>query len=111
LPELPARSHKVTMLLDLPSTYDVCWEQLDRKVRNQIRKAEKSGIAVESGGRDLLDEFYAVFARNMRDLGTPVYSRRLFAAILEEFPPQARLHVGRLNGRPVAVALSYSFRD
>ena len=38
------------------------------------------------GGRELVPEFYAVFARNMRDLGTPVYAQRFFATILEEFP-------------------------
>ena len=38
------------------------------------------------GGRELVPEFYEVFARNMRDLGTPVYARRFFETILEEFP-------------------------
>ena len=35
---------------------------------------------------ELLDGFYAVYARNMRDLGTPVYSKRFFRNILEVFP-------------------------
>ncbi|MQA28871.1 MAG: FemAB family PEP-CTERM system-associated protein [Luteitalea sp.] len=108
---LPARSHKVTMLLPLAPTADAMWDQLDRKVRNQVRKAEKSGVVVESGGLELLDDFYRVFARNMRDLGTPVYGRDLFAAILREFPVEARLQIGRLNGAPIAVALSYAYGD
>ena len=53
------------------------WEVIDRKVRNQIRKAEKSALTVERGGAELVGEFYTVFTRNMRDLGTPVYSRAL----------------------------------
>jgi FemAB-related protein (PEP-CTERM system-associated) len=109
--ELPVRSHKVAMLLPLASKREVMWDGLDRKVRNQVRKAEKSAIVVESGGAELLGDFYAIFARNMRDLGTPVYGRALFAAILAEFPSEARIHVSRLNGAPVAVALSYQFRD
>lgn len=108
---LPARSHKVTMLLPLTPTREAMWDGLDRKVRNQVRKAEKSSVVAESGGSELLDDFYGVFARNMRDLGTPVYGRALFAAILREFPETARLHVGRLNGAPIAVALSYAYRD
>jgi FemAB-related protein (PEP-CTERM system-associated) len=111
LPHLSARDHKVTMLLRLSSSRQVMWDELDRKVRNQIRKAEKSNLTVVSGGTALLDEFYAVFARNMRDLGTPVYGRSLFAAILAEFPADARLHVVRLNGQPIAGALSYAFGD
>ena len=110
-PRLPARDHKVTMLLSLQNTPDAMWNALDRKVRNQIRKSEKSQLSVTTGGAELLDEFYVVFARNMRDLGTPVYGRSLFAAILSQFPSDARLHVVRLEGRPVAGALSYGFRD
>jgi FemAB-related protein (PEP-CTERM system-associated) len=108
---LPGRSHKVTMEMPLAATRDAMWDRLDRKVRNQVRKAEKSSVIVSAGGIELLDDFYGVFARNMRDLGTPVYSRELFAAILREFPIDARLHIGRLNGVPIAVALSYAYGE
>jgi FemAB-related protein (PEP-CTERM system-associated) len=111
LPALPARDHKVTMLLALKGSGDAMWNALDRKVRNQIRKAEKSNLTVTAGGIELLDDFYGVFARNMRDLGTPVYGRSLFAAILSHFPMDARLYVVRLEGKPIAGALSYGFRD
>jgi FemAB-related protein (PEP-CTERM system-associated) len=106
---LPARDHKVTMLLPLRQSADDMWNALDRKVRNQIRKAEKSGIVVETGGLDLLDGFYAVFARNMRDLGTPVYGRDLFQRMLETFPEDVKIHVARLNGSVVAGAVSYTY--
>ena len=99
VPELPCRQHKVAMLLALEAG---TWERLDRKVRNQIRKAQKSGLTVEQGDHRLLDQFYEVFARNMRDLGTPVYSPRLFAEVLSAFPERAHLHVVRLGSRPVA---------
>ena len=98
-PSLPCRQHKVAMRLRLAG---VEWSSLDRKVRNQIRKAEKSGLVIHSGGVELLDDFYAVFARNMRDLGTPVYGRALFAEILGTFPEHARLHVVRQGTTPVA---------
>ncbi len=86
------------------------WEHLDRKVRNQIRKAQKSGLVCEHGGPELLPAFYGVFARNMRDLGTPVYSRRLFAEGLQTFPEQTRVHVVRLNGAPVAAGITFEAR-
>ena len=62
---------------------------------------------VERGGEQLLADFYTVFARNMRDLGTPVYSRRLFEEVLRTFPDRAQLHIVRLNGQPVAAGLTY----
>jgi FemAB-related protein (PEP-CTERM system-associated) len=109
-PQLTARTHKVTMLLPLAAEPQTMWNALDRKVRNQIRKAEKSHLSVVSGAGELLDGFYDVFARNMRDLGTPVYGRRLFAEILDAFPGAARVHVVRLGQQTIAGALSYSSR-
>ena len=109
-PALPARDHKVTMVLPLPRDEHTLWNGLDRKVRNQIRKAEKSGVVTLAGGAELLDEFYDVFARNMRDLGTPVYGRALFASILDNFPADARVHLARLGTQTIAGAFSYGFR-
>jgi len=103
-PQLHDRQHKVAMRLRLAPGL---WERLDRKVRNQVRKAEKSGLSATSGGRELVDEFYTVFARNMRDLGTPVYARRFFEEILGTFSSRTRLHVVRLDRAPVAAALTY----
>ena len=103
-PELPSKHHKVSMRLPLGPNM---WESLDRKVRNQIRKAEKSGLAIERGGEELVGDFYKVFARNMRDLGTPVYSRRLFEEVLRNFPDRSLLHVVRLKGEAIAAGFTY----
>ena len=107
--DLPAQTHKVTLLMALQPDVESMWSALDRKVRNQIRKAEKSGVTVESGSLELLDDFYRVFARNMRDLGTPVYGRRLFETILSTFPLDARVYIGRVGPVAVAGALSYRY--
>jgi FemAB-related protein (PEP-CTERM system-associated) len=96
---------KVQMRLPLPESSDQLWADFDAKVRNQIRKGEKAGLSVFWGGLDLLDEFYGVFARNMRDLGTPVFARELFAAMLRQFPNEAELCVVRLQGKPTAAGV------
>ncbi|HYN09268.1 MAG TPA: FemAB family XrtA/PEP-CTERM system-associated protein [Vicinamibacterales bacterium] len=101
---LPFKQHKVTMRLPLA---EGIWDRLDRKVRNQIRKAVKSDLTVERGGVELLADFYAVFARNMRDLGTPVYTRRLFEEVLRAFPDRTRLVIVRLKGAPIAGGLTF----
>jgi FemAB-related protein (PEP-CTERM system-associated) len=41
----------------------------------------------------------------MRDLGTPVYGRGLFAAVLDAFPGEAELCLVRDGDKPVAAAL------
>ena len=104
-PALAAKRHKVAMVLRLADSVDRQWNELDRKVRNQVRKGEKSQLTSEVGGSELLPAFYTVFARNMRDLGTPVYSSRFFAEVLRAFPDHARVFVVRANGQPVAASI------
>ena len=100
-----ARTDKSHMRLDLPATAETLWKGVDGKVRNQVTKARKNGLTVTWGGHDLLPEFYAVFSRNMRDLGTPVYPRSLFAAALDQFPGKVELCVVRAGHLAVAGAM------
>ncbi len=83
-PFLPTpQNSKVAMSLSLQGkTMESYWKALDAKVRNQVRKAEKSGIELQTGGRELLSDFYAVFCVNMRDLGSPVHSQTFFENVL-----------------------------
>lgn len=99
------RADKVHMRLDLPSTAGVLWDQLSPKVRNQVRKANKSNFDVQFGGQELVREFYDVFSTNMRDLGTPVFGRKLFESILRNFPDKSEICVVRDGPRPVAAAM------
>jgi FemAB-related protein (PEP-CTERM system-associated) len=98
-------SNKVHMRLDLPATSDELWDQLKAKVRNQVRKGREPGFDVRWVGAEALDDFYHVFSRNMRDLGTPVFGRGLFRAIIERLAGQAELCVVRDGTRPIASAL------
>lgn len=96
---------KVHMRLALPSFPGPLWEGLSGKVRNQVRKGERCGLTVVRGGKACLPDFYEVFSRNMRDLGTPVYGLGLFRAVLRHFPEEAELFVVRAGRTPVAAAL------
>lgn len=105
-PALGARvATKVHMRLRLPGSTEDLWKSFKPKVRNQIRKGENSRLSVHWGGHEILGDFYSVFARNMRDLGTPVFSRAVFRNILSEFPREAELCLLKADRRPVAAAL------
>jgi serine/alanine adding enzyme len=99
---LPLRNDKVTMLIELPQDPEVLWKALRSHVRSQVRRAQKNNAECVRGGAELLDEFYAVFAENMRDLGTPVYGKNFFARMLQEFPQETGIFVVRLGKDPVA---------
>lgn len=108
--EWPVRTDKVAMYLRLPDCAEALSKQLGSKLRSQIKRPTREGATCVSGGAELLDEFYAVFARNMRDLGTPVYPRSFFAAILAAFASRTRVFVVHLKGAPVAAALVIGHR-
>ena len=108
---LVPKQHKVTMLLTLASEVETQWKRFDPKVRNQIRKAEKNGLTIQVGRKELLADFYAMFSRNMRDLGTPVYGRVFFETILDAFPLHTRIFVVKWKEVSVAAGLSTMFRE
>ena len=104
-PGLLERRHRVAMALDLQDSAERQWDVLDRKVRNQVRKAEKSGLTAAAGGVDLLDGFYDVFSRNMRDLGTPVFPLALFREAVTTYPDLTTVTCVYKGEQPVASAI------
>jgi len=109
-PELPTRDDKMTLVLDL-GVAEVVWSRFDPKVRNQVRKAQRAGLTCHFGREELLTEFYRVFARNMRDLGTPVWGISLFQNILKAFPKTSELALVRLGEKAIGGGLVLSFKD
>ncbi len=102
--ELPVRDEKVNMILSLPNTPDILWDDFNTKLRAQIRRAQRENITIDVGGIECLNDFYSVFAKNMRDLGTPVYGKIFFHHILQTFPECSKIIVICLNKKPVATA-------
>lgn len=99
------RDDKMLMVLDLPDSGEGLWKAINAKVRNQVRKGDKSELSLRWGGLDVLDDFYQVFSVNMRDLGTPVYPKKLFASILKHLAGRSELAVVDCQGQPIAGAL------
>ncbi len=106
--DMPGRGHKVTMLLQLAPDPDSMWNGFKDKVRNQVRKAQKNGLQTETGGADLLNEFYEVFCVNMRALGTPVYGKNFFAAVLRRLPGAVRIISVRQGEKTLAAGITYT---
>src|SRR2546427_6237819 len=72
--DIPVHGSKVILSLELAEHPDIIWKRFDAKLRNQIRKAMKSGLTAAWSGLEGLSDFYEVFAANMHDLGSPVHS-------------------------------------
>jgi FemAB-related protein (PEP-CTERM system-associated) len=114
----PTAEDRVTMLLKLTDEASV-WKALPSERRNRVRKGDRSGLTAHWCGAEALDEFYTVFAVNMRDLGSPVHGRAYFQAMLEELPGTARLLIvrgpagraQRSTAHALGAAICLFFRD
>lgn len=109
--DLPVSHRKITVLLDLPSeNADVLWKALPSKVRSQVRRPRKEGMTVRFGLAEV-EAFYAVFARHMRDLGTPAQPLGLFQAVAEQFPDDVLVGCVYDADRPVAAGWGFRWKD
>jgi FemAB-related protein (PEP-CTERM system-associated) len=110
-PELRRKELYVTFEHPITGDEAALLGSLPKKVRNMIRKGQKHGLRSEVGGAELLDEFYDVFATNMRNLGTPVFPKRLFAEFLREFPETCEIMLVRQGWSVAGGTMNFYFRD
>jgi FemAB-related protein (PEP-CTERM system-associated) len=82
-----------------------------KKIRYSIRQGLKNGLVSAFGRFELLDDFYEVFATNMRNLGTPVYPKRLFNELLMQFPDACDIMLIRQGRRTAGASINVYFRD
>lgn len=101
---------KASMILALPDSENTLDEHLGAKVRAQYKKTEEYQPQIKFGKLELLDDFYKVFAQNMRDLGTPVYARQWFANILSEAKINSLVVVVYVDQKPVATGFLVGYK-
>lgn len=95
------RTDKVSMVLPLPETSEMLSQKLGSKLRAQIKRSQRENLAVVFGREELINDFYSVYSRNMRDLGTPVYGVSFFKEIVSRFK-DCHIAVVRHKNKPVA---------
>ena len=109
--DLPTKTHKVRMVLELPDDAETLWKGFKAKLRSQIKRAQRENMVVKFGGNDLLDDFYTVFSINMRDLGTPVWSKEIFRQMINKFPEKSKICMVYLGDQQVAAGFVIGYKD
>lgn len=83
---------------------------IPRKQRAEVRKALAYDLEIDIGcGERHRADHYAVYAASVRNLGTPVFPRALFDAVLDGFGAEADILTVRREGRAIASVLSLYF--
>jgi FemAB-related protein (PEP-CTERM system-associated) len=81
---------------------------IPRKARAEVRKGLGFGhrITIGRGGDDRAAH-YACYGESVRNLGTPVFPKRLFAAMLDAFPDSSDILTVWQGTTPLASVLSF----
>ncbi|HEX3665453.1 MAG TPA: FemAB family XrtA/PEP-CTERM system-associated protein [Rhizomicrobium sp.] len=84
-------------------------KSIPRKQRAMIRKGIANGLKAEI--EEDVRRFHHVYAQSVRNLGTPVFSRRYFQLLKEEFGRDCDIITILSGAEPVASVLNFYFRD
>ncbi len=108
--DLPTKSLYVTFSRPIESSEEANLNAIPRKQRRMTRQGLKHGLRPEFGLQHL-DRFYDIYAHSVHALGSPVFPRRLFHAIGQEFGKDCELLTIWKDSVPVSGVLTLLFED
>ena len=108
---LESKQEKVSMVRKLPASKEIFSKEIGTKLRAQIKRSSTESPEIKFGKQELINDFYKVFATNMRDLGTPVYSKEFFYQVIEAWYDKSHIVVVYTNKKPVACALLLGYKE
>ncbi len=107
--DLPVHEGNVTFEKELPATVDEVRGTFPKNARAAINQAVKRN-GLSAAFTQELDVFYEILGQTYHRLGSPLFPREFFAAMRDEFPDDALIHVVRQGDTPVAAALCLCWR-
>lgn len=107
----PDWAHKdlyVTFRKRIDPDNEVNMNAIPRKQRAMVRKGIQAGLASEWD--EGISRFYSAYSQSVHALGTPVFSRRYFQLLCDEFGEDCRILTITKDGRTVASVMNFYFR-
>lgn len=105
----PTKDLYVTFRKDLDSDPEKNFLAIPRKQRAMVRKGMAAGLSSVID-RDI-NRFYNTYAESVRNLGTPVFGKSLFQALLDVFGDGCEILSIEHQGCVVSSVMSFYFRD
>lgn len=110
--QTPGRPHKelyVTFRKELDPDPEKNMLAIPRKQRAMIRKGINAGlVSVLDQG---VDRFYHAYSESVRNLGTPVFSKKYFQILKDVFKDQCEILTVEKDGQSIASVMSFYFKD
>ena len=105
----PYKELYVTFRKDISDDSDVNLKAIPRKQRAVVRKAIDRALPVRNDRQ--VDDFYYAYSVSVRNLGTPVFSKKYFRTLLEVFPDECDILTVTHNNELVTSVLSFYHKD
>jgi len=99
----------VTFQKELFDTEEENFKAIPRKQRAVVRKAIDNGLTSEWDTD--VNRFYAMYSESVRNLGTPVLSKKYYQALLDTFGDKCRVLTILNKGVAVSSVLNFYFKD
>lgn len=99
----------VTFRKGIEADHDRNLKAIPRKQRAMVRKGLQNGLT-SVANRDVA-ALHRIYAESVRNLGTPVFSRRYFKILMDNFGDHADVVTVLDQGTPIASVMNFYFRD
>lgn len=100
---IPFGSH----VIDLSLSEEEIWNNVHSKHRNSIRKAEKSGVIIVSGGKELIEDYLILDRQTWARSGKCSYGSDFFDKMLNCLGTHIIVYMAYYNEEPQAGAIFY----
>lgn len=109
-PERPYKELYVTFRKELDSDIEKNMLAIPRKQRAMIRKGIKAGLSSEID--ENIDRFYQAYSESVRNLGTPVSSKKYFSLLKQVFKEQCEvLTIVDKQQQLIGSVMNFYFKD
>ena len=105
----PTKDLYVTFKKSIEPEIEANMNAIPRKQRAMVRKGIKAGLTGEIDSDTT--RFFQAYSASVHRLGTPVFSRKFFRLLKDEFGDDCEVLTITLDGKVIASVMSFYFRD
>ena len=108
-PDRPYKKLYVSFRKELIPDVEKNFLAIPRKQRAMVRKGIDAGLTsvIDSN----IDRIYRAYSESVRNLGTPVFSKKYFQTLKDVFADQCEVLTVEHNGQLIASVMSFYFKD
>ena len=108
-PERPYKELYVSFRKELDADVEKNFQAIPRKQRAMVRKGIEAGLASVIDTN--IDRIYRAYSESVRNLGTPVFSKKYFQTLKDVFADQCEVLTVEHKGQLIASVMSFYFKD